>query len=156
MEDRIKKLIESMGISPSELADSIGVQRSNVTHVLKGRNKPSFQFIEKLLQIYPTVNAKWLLLGEGNMMEGPSNKSASLFDALTSPPTPHKITEKVDHETPKETPSINKETAIPPVMREKKEVENELNDAFSSSEKAIERLIVFYKDQTFKIYNPSR
>jgi len=156
MEDRIKKLIEFMGISPSELADSIGVQRSNVTHVLKGRNKPSFQFIEKLLQIYPTVSAKWLLLGEGNMIEGSQNKSATLFDTLTSQSISNKITEKVDQESVKETPFINKETITPPIVKEKKDAENELTDAFFGSEKAIERLIVFYKDQTFKIYNPSR
>lgn len=158
MEDRIKKLIEYLGISPSELADSIGVQRSNVTHVLKGRNKPSYQFIEKLLQIYPTINAKWLLLGEGTMVEGPSNKSASLFDSLTNGPSPNKIPEpvKVDHEPLKEAPATNKEMTAPPVMKEKKEAGNELTDVFFGSEKAIERLIVFYKDQTFKIYNPSR
>ncbi|MDO8928864.1 MAG: helix-turn-helix transcriptional regulator, partial [Bacteroidota bacterium] len=84
MEDRIKKFMEYKGISPSELADAIGVQRSNVTHVLKARNKPSFQFIEKLLQIYPEINAKWLLLGEGIMIEGVA-KSRTLFDPIPEP-----------------------------------------------------------------------
>ena len=84
MEERIKKFMEYKGISPSEFADSIGVQRSNVTHVLKNRNKPSFQFIEKMLQIYPELNAKWLLLGKGNMIEN-STKEKTLFDQLTDP-----------------------------------------------------------------------
>ena len=84
MEERIKKFMDYKGISPSELADAIGVQRSNVTHVLKARNKPSFQFIEKLLQIYPEINAKWLLLGEGNMVEG-NSKSRTLFDPVSEP-----------------------------------------------------------------------
>ena len=47
MEDRIKNFMEYKGISPSELADAIGVQRSNVTHVLKARNKPSFSVYRK-------------------------------------------------------------------------------------------------------------
>jgi len=157
MEDRIKKFMEYKGISPSELADSIGVQRSNVTHVLKARNKPSFQFIEKLLQIYPEINAKWLLLGEGNMIEG-SSKSRTLFDSI-----PDTVINKVNSEKKPE-PEIEKETisskptetiSAPPVSG-KKEPENELYDAFFGVEKPIERMIVFFKDQTFKVYNPSR
>ena len=86
MEERIKKFMDYKGLSPSELADSIGVQRSNVTHVLKNRNKPSFQFIEKMLQVYPELNAKWLLLGVGTMLEN-SSKNKTLFDQLTETST---------------------------------------------------------------------
>jgi transcriptional regulator with XRE-family HTH domain len=157
MEDRIKKFMEYKGISPSELADSIGVQRSNVTHVLKARNKPSFQFIEKLLQIYPEINAKWLLLGEGKMIEGVT-KSGTLFDSIPeSVINPISAEKKVEPEIIKDfsTPKLN-ETTSPPPVQERKEPENELYDPFFSSEKPIERLIVFFKDQTFKVYNPSR
>jgi hypothetical protein len=61
-------------------------------------------------------------------------------------------------------PEIEKETisykpiepiSAPPVTS-KKEPENELYDAFFGAEKPIERMIVFFKDQTFKVYNPSR
>lgn len=161
MEDRIRKFMDYKGISPSELADAIGVQRSNVTHVLKARNKPSFQFIEKLLQIYPEINAKWLLLGEGNMIEGAA-KSRTLFDPIpdpvinpvTNPIGPVKSDESdfIMDSTP---PAPKEETLLPPVQ-EKKVTENELYDSFFGSEKPIERLIVFFKDQTFKVYNPSR
>ncbi|HET6560023.1 MAG TPA: helix-turn-helix transcriptional regulator [Prolixibacteraceae bacterium] len=155
MEDRIKKFIDYMGITASELADSIGVQRSNVTHVLKGRNKPSFQFIEKLLQIYPSINAKWLLLGEGNMLESPA-KPPTLFDSVPTPPVQPKPVEKVEREAVKEAPPVHEEPAPSPVIKERKEPENDLPGAFLGSEKPIERLIVFYNDQTFKVYNPSR
>ena len=60
--------MEYKGLSPSELADTIGVQRSNVTHVLHGRNNPSFPFISKLIETYPEINAKWLIIGEGDML----------------------------------------------------------------------------------------
>jgi transcriptional regulator with XRE-family HTH domain len=166
MEDRIRKFMEYKGISASELADSIGVQRSNVTHVLKARNKPSFQFIEKMLQIYPDLNAKWLLLGTGNMVDTPV-KSKTLFDQLTEPVTmPVQVPEK--SEEPKQIdPPIVKDEMIkdskgssnvheiqPPL--EKKESNDALKDQFFSSEKQIERMIVFFTDQTFKVYSPSR
>lgn len=155
MEDRIKKFIDYMGITASELADSIGVQRSNVTHVLKGRNKPSFQFIEKLLQIYPSINAKWLLLGEGNMLEGPA-KPTTLFDTEATQPVQPKPEEKVEQEVVKEAPPVQEAPAAPPVIKERKEPENDMSGALFGSEKPIERLIVFYNDQTFKVYYPSR
>ncbi len=157
MEDRIKKFMEFKGISPSELADTIGVQRSNVTHVLKARNKPSFQFIEKLLQIYPELNAKWLLLGEGNMIEGAS-KSRTLFDSIPEPVIDKiSVDKKIEPEIEKDSASsASKEIISPPIVQDKKEPENELYDSFFGSEKPIERLIVFFKDQTFKVYNPSR
>jgi transcriptional regulator with XRE-family HTH domain len=160
MEERIKKFMAYKGITSSELADSIGVQRSNVTHVLKARNKPSFQFIEKMLQIYPDLNAKWLLLGTGSMVDIPL-KTRTLFDQLTIPDTPsEQKTEKAEEKPSFESTrpiEISKpiETRIPPV-EEKTINQNELQNQFFSSEKPIERLIVFFNDQTFKVYNPSR
>jgi len=152
--------MEYKGITSSELADSIGVQRSNVTHVLKARNKPSFQFIEKMLQIYPELNAKWLLLGTGTMVDV-TIKTRTLFDELTVPVTlPEKKTEKAEEKPSFETTKpieMSKpiETRIPP-EEEKTTTQNELQNQFFSSEKPIERLIVFFNDQTFKVYNPSR
>ena len=157
MEERIKKFMEYKGISPSELADTIGVQRSNVTHVLKARNKPSFQFIEKMLQVYPELNAKWLLLGTGNMVDAPV-KPRTLFDQIADPSGPASLkAEKTDEKQvinePKPIEPI--EMTVPPVV-EKKITEDELQNQFFSTEKPIERLIVFFNDQTFKVYNPSR
>lgn len=157
MEDRIRKFMEYKGISPSELADTIGVQRSNVTHVLKSRNKPSFQFIEKMLQVYPDLNAKWLLLGTGPMVETPT-KNKTLFDQLTEPitapsPLPEKKEIKPNLQEP--VPVETKDIITPPPPVEKKTENNVIQDQFFSPEKPIERLIVFFKDQTFKVYYPS-
>ncbi len=167
MEDRIRKFMEYKGISASELADSIGVQRSNVTHVLKARNKPSFQFIEKLLQVYPELNAKWLMLGIGNMVETSPTKPLTLFDQMTGSVTPsvpkaekqvEKTEEKIREEKTivrEEVPVETKVNSSAPIT-EKVRDNDELQNQFFSSEKPIERLIVFFKDQTFKVYNPSR
>lgn len=149
--------MEYKGISAAELADTIGVQRSNVTHVLKARNKPSFQFIEKLLQIYPELNAKWLLLGTGPMVDGPS-KERTLFDQVKETPAPAiKETEKVVEKVLVSEPSsIDSKQKFDLPETEKKIPSEEVQDQFFSSEKPIERLIVFYHDQTFKVYNPSK
>ncbi len=67
MKDRILRFLTSEGISPAEFADKIGVQRSSMSHILNGRNHPSAAFIQKMLQAYPVVNSRWLLIGDGAM-----------------------------------------------------------------------------------------
>ena len=53
------------GLSPSQFADKLGVQRSGVSHLLSGRNKPSFEFINKMLVAFPKINPDWLITGNG-------------------------------------------------------------------------------------------
>jgi len=67
MKDRIKKYIDFKNISAGELASLLEVQRSNISHVLNGRNMPGAAFIEKLLISFPDLNARWLLTGIGEM-----------------------------------------------------------------------------------------
>lgn len=67
MKERIKELIECKKIQPGELAIMLGIQRSNISHILNGRNKPGASLIEKILILFPELNARWLLTGEGNM-----------------------------------------------------------------------------------------
>lgn len=63
---RIRTLMAHYGLTVSTLADAIGVQRSSISHLLSGRNKPSLDFVMKLVQAYPEVSFPWLLFGEGH------------------------------------------------------------------------------------------
>ena len=62
--ERIRMIIESHQLTAGAFAERIGVQRSNVSHVLSGRNKPSFEFLEKIMLAFPRVSAQWLLTGK--------------------------------------------------------------------------------------------
>lgn len=72
IQDRIKLIMKSGNLSASDFADKIDVKRSNLSHVLSGRNKPSLDFLEKVINAYPNVNASWLITGEtrGGEFEG--------------------------------------------------------------------------------------
>lgn len=84
MEDRLLKLLDTEQLSSSRFADVIGVQRSSVSHILTGRNKPSFDFLQKTLKAFPMLNADWLILGEGEMYEGEHGPGGgNLFDLPT-------------------------------------------------------------------------
>lgn len=135
-------------ISPSELADAIGVQRSNVTHVLQGRNKPGFQFISKLLETFPELNAKWLITGQGDMLVSSNGYTTGLFDTPKSP----KVEQPVISNPPVEEKEHEKEAEI---INTNKTVPESVKSLIPPTTKEIERIVVFYTDQTFKQYLPS-
>lgn len=62
--ERVVKVMEDQGLSSSQMADRIGVQRSAISHILSGRNKPSLDFILKVLNSFSDVSSDWLLKGE--------------------------------------------------------------------------------------------
>ncbi len=74
-------------LSPGDLATSLDVQRSNISHILNGRNNPGAVFIEKFLRIFPDLNARWLLTGEGDMIDSPSAKPAPSEKNILEPDT---------------------------------------------------------------------
>jgi transcriptional regulator with XRE-family HTH domain len=53
MKERLLQLLDLEQITPSKFADIIGVQRSSVSHVISGRNKPSYDFLHKTLKAFP-------------------------------------------------------------------------------------------------------
>ncbi|WP_367279616.1 helix-turn-helix transcriptional regulator [Ulvibacterium sp.] len=63
---RLRKLLRYYDLSASAFADKIGVQRSSISHLLTGRNKPSLEFVLKVIDTFPEVDLYWLVRGKGN------------------------------------------------------------------------------------------
>ncbi len=63
---RIEKIVEFYGLTASSFADKIDVQRSSISHLLSGRNKPSLEFVLKVTSAFSEVNLYWLLYGKGS------------------------------------------------------------------------------------------
>jgi plasmid maintenance system antidote protein VapI len=59
--------MKAEGLTNSKFASKLGVQRSNITHIIDKRNKPSISFIEKIIAKFPHVNIEWLITGTGEM-----------------------------------------------------------------------------------------
>ena len=64
---RLKEWMNYKGVKSSEFALKIGVNKATISHILSGRNKPSIDFLAKLLNFYPKLNANWLISGIGYM-----------------------------------------------------------------------------------------
>jgi transcriptional regulator with XRE-family HTH domain len=72
---RLKSILDHYELSSSAFADAINVQRSSISHLLKGRNKPSLEFIMKIDEAFSEVDLQWLLYGTGTFPKT-SNKIA--------------------------------------------------------------------------------
>lgn len=67
MNNRLKQFLAAENISQSQFADTIGVARASISHILSGRNKPGFEFFTSIARHYPSLNLTWLITGKGRM-----------------------------------------------------------------------------------------
>ena len=170
MEDRFSLVLKAKNITASRLADDIKVQRSAISHILSGRNKPSLDLLQKIFETYPDISPDWLINGKGPMFRG----SQDLFSMYPEPTQsvnsrPSLVKEKeVKHDESHEnessrtlTPAKDEqkitisEKPSPEVTR-KEARDNEIDKALISKalSKDVERIVIFYKDRTFIEYKP--
>lgn len=67
MNKRLQQFLAAENISQSKFAETLGVARAGVSHVLSGRNKPGFEFLDSLSRNYPDLSLEWLISGRGRM-----------------------------------------------------------------------------------------
>ncbi len=82
---RLRKLLRYYDLSASAFADRIGVQRSSISHLLTGRNKPSLEFVLKVNDTFPEVDLYWLLKGEGTFPAASSETDAHIARTQSPP-----------------------------------------------------------------------
>ena len=64
--ERFKIILKKKGITASEFSKIIDVQRSSISHIINGRNKPSLEIVTKVCRIYPDISLEWLINGNEN------------------------------------------------------------------------------------------
>ena len=145
MIDRVKKLLEMEQLSPSQFADEINLQRSSLSHVLSGRNKPSLDFVMKVKQRFSEINLDWLIFGTGHMFLSQYEK-----DVIIPIPKPQIVIEEsqkaIDF-------SPTSDTQLPKNTTEIESLDSkvELQTLKSNSGRA-NKVIIFYNDGTFEEY----
>lgn len=87
LNERISKVIKYSGFTPSEFADEIDVQRSSISHVTSGRNKPSLEFIIKIKSRFPEILWDWLVTGEGEMLKSELSSEEEAVSTEKQKPT---------------------------------------------------------------------
>ncbi|MDR1984696.1 MAG: helix-turn-helix domain-containing protein [Prevotellaceae bacterium] len=155
MKDRIISFLNAEKLSPARFADIIGVQPANISHIISERNKPSLDFIQKMLKSFPQLNVEWLVAGTGKMYKTPTEQS--LFndesrDLFSSAP---KLFDNEQNNYKIE------ETETEKIMKNDTETEKFMHktDILPENEikcvsREVERIIICYSDKTFEFYSP--
>ena len=76
MNRRFQTILDLENLSPAQLADRLGVQRSGISHILSGRNKPSFELLQRVVQSFPEISAEWLITGNGKPLKEQNQAAA--------------------------------------------------------------------------------
>jgi transcriptional regulator with XRE-family HTH domain len=134
--DRVLEFLKTKSLTPAQFADMIGVQRSSISHLISGRNKPSLEFIQKMLKAFPEINVEWLLSGKSS--PGEIQKTV-----IRDIPAQQEMTfpdQHVEEKIP------GKKNPAPEKIQKKKILEGE--------GKQPEKIVFFFKDNTFREYYP--
>jgi len=134
LKERIATIIKVNNHTASSFADLIGIQRSSVSHILNGRNNPSLDFIQKVIENFPRVDPGWLITGKNPEPKKPD-------DAPTV------------NNSPLDTPSTkNRGSKIQDADHERQYQTAKTKSKLGSEIKTIEKIVIFYTDRTFETY----
>lgn len=84
--NRIRAIMEQTEMKAADFCASIGITRSNLAHILSGRNQPSFAMLEKILKAYPQIKAEWLITGIGEMLRDEEDLAETVENLQPTPP----------------------------------------------------------------------
>lgn len=154
MDTRLQEILDYSQMSPAEFAERIQVQRSSISHILNGRNKPSLDFLTKVKEQFPEISWDWLILGHGAMTDlGPSEKVAPTLPKANKLPlnnSEQPVKRAAAQETAEPSPRISPAPDTAPVASP-----GELPPAMPSSPaagKTVSRVLLFFTDGTFESY----
>lgn len=128
---RLQRVMEYYDLSAAAFADAIDVGRSSISHIISGRNKPSLDFVLKIVQTYPDVELYWLLNGKGSFPSHEVTGRSPVASASTASISPKP--ERSNGNKTTDLPTPNSETALPG--------------------KKIKKIVIFYSDGTFEAFD---
>ncbi len=139
MNNRLKQFLAAENITQAQFADTIDVVRASVSHILSGRNKPSFDFIKAMMSKYPNLNIEWLMFGKGRMYkDSPAPDYDELFPEAA--PEPIQTIQKIVHETEESESTLS--------SNELNTLSNTLQN--SVTQRKVSKIIVLFDDGTYQ------
>lgn len=133
--ERLQMLFDYYELSAGTFADEIEVGRPSISHILSGRNKPSLDFVMKVVKRFKEVDLYWLLNGKGSFPSTPIKSPTYAKENLRST-IPNFIdqTNKVSIQ--------NNDTSVTKTMSE-------------SPNREVTKIILCYADGSFEIFDNS-
>lgn len=150
MREKLLNLMKAEQLTASKLAELLGIQPSGISHILGGRNKPSFDLVQKILRRFPQVNPDWLLLDQGEMYRTINSSSEeSSFEnvsqdsaVINSDDQSLSYENNTTHTLPNSSPSVaNTQESIATAL---------------TQHGRVKRVIVLFEDHTFESFEMQR
>ncbi|PKF75857.1 helix-turn-helix domain-containing protein [Chryseobacterium sp. PMSZPI] len=176
LNERISKVIEYSNLTPSEFADEIDVQRSSISHITSGRNKPSLEFIIKIKSRFPELLWDWLVTGEGEMLKPEVPEVLNTVEEheeerIKTTPLPDLFTMMnndvefgTDETEIEPVQPASGESFIPPPSKASEKISDSqqlgnsndqlLNQFIGNQSDKIKRIVLFYENGKFESFEP--
>ena len=146
MNRRLQQFLAAENISQSQFADEIGVARASISHILAGRNKPGFDFIESMARHYPTLNLEWLVLDSGKMYKTAIEATPAPVQEHFSPADNIFVDE--DETAAEEAAPAAPSPAAEPQTTERTTIAYKAQRL--KNQRNISRIVIFYDDNTYQ------
>ena len=151
MHERLQQFLSAENLSQSQFADSIGVARASISHILNGRNKPGFDFILNMSKHFPTLNIEWLITGKGKMYKDTQHSASPLPQPHTETVTPPSelFSDKEEEQIPV-IPSIPKQISDSQKDISAPKAQLQVAPSPASKGRSISKIVIFYDDNTYQ------
>ncbi len=172
LKERISKVITYSELSLSEFADEIEVQRSSISHITSGRNKPSLDFLIKIKSRFPELEWEWLIEGDGEMLKGQIPIEYASETAEKQKPTSlpdlfslindeaFGVTEsedRISNDVPQES-LISEQQPVKEKIIDSQRLENSVPsptpEQIENQEVKVKRIVFFYENGKFETFEP--
>ena len=150
--NRLEKILDFYSLSASGFADKIGVQRSSISHLLSGRNKPSLDFVLKIIEFFPEVDLYWILIGKGFFPKLEETENVSVKKNIPIATSLFENNSSLDLFSPAQ--KIQTEIEILNNSDSANEEISKMDIPKNNNSSKIERIVTFYIDGTFEAHIP--
>lgn len=144
--ERLLKIIAEEGMTAKQFAEESGIQAGTISNIVNGRNNPSLDVMQRVLNRFRTINSDWLILGIGNMYRTTANTAQNDIPSNGKPAEKTLFDETI--QVPKQQTAEDLQASL--LLHDKAKQIMPTEEKTQLVTKSIEKVMVFYSDGTFE------
>ncbi|MDR1811070.1 MAG: helix-turn-helix domain containing protein [Prevotella sp.] len=157
MKERIQKLMNAEKMNAAKFADTLGVGRAVISNIMTERNRASLDIVMTILTKMPQISSDWLLFGKGDMYKSNTLQTEAVVTSSYSERLPDLFAQNpIKPSNPAKEPEERKENAVNPPQNQAQSIVTERIVYKERPEKKISRIIVYYSDNTFEVFDAGK
>lgn len=150
MKEKLQILMQNENLTPSGLARKLDVKPPVISHILKGRNQPSYELIRRIITRFPRINPHWMLGDSEEMYNSSIPEQSDTVDTSTQTELFPISTEDNDKELLGSISESAQDSGFGAGQQ------SPLYGRTGANGSDIERIIIVYSDGTFESLAPKK